>query len=398
MDMRVADSPTRTHPFPPWPPAPTPEQEQALLTVLRSGQWGANQGSVGRTFAASFAARHGAKHGICVANGTVALTICLKALGVVPGDEVIMPAYTFVATATAALLIGAVPVFADVDPATMSIDAASVEARISDRTKVIVPVHIAGCPADMDSILNVARARGLFVLEDAAQAHGAEWRGRPVGAIGDLGSFSFQASKNMTAGEGGAIVTNSDELHEQVWSLHNVGRTPNGDWYQHDRVGWNFRLSEFQAAVLDGQLDSLDRLTKMRANSAHYLLGRIAEEVNGVEGLAVPEGVTRHAWHLVLLRFDPARFGGMTKEQLVDALVREGIPTSAGYPALNAHPAIRRETHALTGIDPTIMDCPHAEAAELNTFWLPQNVLLGDHDDLDDVVLALQRIQRRSLG
>ena len=202
----------------------------------------------------------------------------------------------------------------------------------------------------------------------------------------------------MTAGEGGAIVTNSDELHERVWSLQNVGRTPDGDWYQHDRVGWNFRLSEFQAAVLDGQLDSLDRLTKMRANSANYLLGRIAEEVDGVEGLAVPEGVTRHAWHLVLLRFDPTRFGGMTKAQLIDALVREGIPTSPGYPALNAHPAIRKETHALTGIDPTVMDCPHAEAAELDTFWLPQNVLLGDHDDLDDVVLALQRIQRRSLG
>lgn len=398
MKVSVDSGPTRKHPFPLWPPAPTPEQEESLLAVLRSGKWGANQGTLGRNFAASFAARHGARHGVCVANGTVSLSIGLKALGVGPGDEVIMPAFTFVATATAALLIGAVPVFADVDPTTMSIDAGSVEARISDRTKVIVPVHLAGCPADMDGILKVARARGVFVLEDAAQAHGAEWRGHPVGAIGDLGSFSFQASKNMTAGEGGAIVTNSDELHDLVWSFSNVGRTLNGEWYQHDRVGWNFRLSEFQAAVLGGQLESLDRLSELRANSAHYLLKRISEEVDGVEGFTVPEGVTRHAWHLVLLRFDPTRFGGMAKEQLIEELTSEGIPSSAGYPALNAHPAIRREIRALTGSVPALLSCPHAEAAELNTFWLPQNVLLGDHDDLDDVVLALRRIQRRSQG
>lgn len=398
MEMNAFDSPSGAHRFPAWPPAPTATQEQQLLTVLRSGQWGANQGTMSRDFAARFAARHGAKHGICVANGTVSLTICLKALGVGPGDEVIMPAYTFVATATAALLIGAVPVFADIDPETMCIDATSVEARITERTKAIVPVHIAGCPADMDAIMAVAKAHNLAVLEDSAQAHGAQWRGRPVGAIGDLGSFSFQASKNMTAGEGGAILTNSDALYEAVWSLHNVGRTPGGEWYQHDRVGWNFRLSEFQAAVLDGQLDTLEPLTELRAQSAAYLHRRIAEEIPGLEGFPVPAAVTRHAWHLVLLRFDPTHFGQLTKEELVDALTAEGIPASAGYPALNEHPAIHREIEALTGRPAVSQPCPQAEAASLNTFWIPQNVLLGSTEDLDVVIDALKRIQHKAQG
>src|SRR6185312_15761467 len=200
---------------------------------------------------------------VAVANGTAALEVALRALEVRPGDEVILPAYTFVATAAAVLLVGAVPIFADISPDSYELDPKAVAAAIGPRTRVVIPVHIAGCPADLDGTLAVSRRHGLRVLEDAAQAHGAAWRGRPVGALGDLGTFSFQASKNLNAGEGGAIVTNDEALFRRVWSLHNVGRALSDDWrtsgwYQHDILGFNYRLTEFQAALLLAQMSRLE--------------------------------------------------------------------------------------------------------------------------------------------
>ena len=193
--------PVRTAPFPSWPVFDERE-ERHLLEVLHSGKWGEITGDKVTTFAARFAEYQGAKYGICVPNGTMAIQLGLKALGVGPGDEVITTPYTFVATASAALLLGAKPVFVDVRPDTCNLDPERLEAAITPKTKVIIPVHIGGQPADLDEVMRVAKKHGLRVLEDACQAWGAEWSGTRVGAIGDLGCFSFQAGKNINAGEG----------------------------------------------------------------------------------------------------------------------------------------------------------------------------------------------------
>jgi dTDP-4-amino-4,6-dideoxygalactose transaminase len=387
-------SPVRSRPFPAWPPAPTPEQEAILLEVLHSGRWGAMQGSKVEEFARAFARRQGAHHGVCVANGTLALFIGLKALGVRPGDEVIIPSYTFIGTATAALLAGAIPVLVDVASDTLLVDPQAVEAAITPRTRAIVPVHIAGCPADMDQILTIAHRHELRVLEDAAQAHGAEWRDRPVGALGDMGCFSFQSSKNMSAGEGGAIITNDPELFSAAWSLHNVGRIPNGGWFQHETIGWNLRLTEFQAALLLCQLDALADQMRRRERGAAYLTRRLTAQVEGLSPMVWPPGATTHAWHLYMLWYDPASFGGMAKSKFVEALSAEGIPCLSGYEPLHRVPALVQEIGRLRGTPGKALEsCPVAETTAARVIWLRQNVLLGSEEDIEDVVRAVHKIQ-----
>lgn len=216
--------PVRATPFPQWPIAGERE-EQLLLEVLHSGRWEALGGDKVTTFAARFAAFQGARFGTCVPNGTMALELALRAVGVGPGDEVITTPYTFIATASAALGLGAKPIFVDIVPGACNIDPTRIADAITSRTKAILPVHIGGQPADLDGVLEVADQHGIPVVEDAAQAWGAAWQGRPVGALGALGTFSFQASKNLTAGEGGIVVTNDEALNERCWSLHNVART-----------------------------------------------------------------------------------------------------------------------------------------------------------------------------
>src|SRR5262245_4671262 len=222
-----------TAPVPHWPVYDSAE-EKALLDVLRSGHWGSTSGAVVATFEREFAAAQQAAYGICLSNGTLAIAAALRAAGVGIGDEVIVPPYTFIATASAALFVGAVPVFADVDPRTHLLDPAAMEAAITERTKAVIPVHLAGRPADLDEIIR--RAGGLPVIEDSAQAAGAAYRGRAVGAIGTAGTFSFQSSKNLTAGEGGAVVTDDEAFAAELYGLVNVGRVPGGGWYQHEMV------------------------------------------------------------------------------------------------------------------------------------------------------------------
>lgn len=197
-----------------------------MLGALRSGKWGRLAGEQVAEFERRFAAMHGCRHGIAVVNGTVSLRIALMAAGLQAEDEVIVPAYTFLSTATAVVEANCVPVFVDIDLATFNMDPHAVEAAITPRTRAIIPVHFAGQPADMDALLAIAKRHGLFVLEDAAHAHGASWRDQPAGSIGACGSFSFQSSKNLTAGEGGIIVTSDDALAAACRSIHNCGRVP----------------------------------------------------------------------------------------------------------------------------------------------------------------------------
>lgn len=388
-------TPVRAAPLPGWPIFDRREEE-LLLEVLHSGRWGELNGDKVTTFAARFAAFQDARHGVCVPNGTMALELALRALGVGPGDEVITTPYTFIATASAALLLGARPVFVDIDPATCNIDPAGIAAAVTSRTKAIVPVHLGGQPADLDGVIDVARAHGLRVLEDACQAWGAEWDGRKVGTVGDAGTFSFQAGKNITAGEGGIVLTDDAELYERCWSLHNVGRVRDGAWYQHEVLGWNFRMSEWTAAVLLAQLERLPDQMLARDAATRYLDEALAD-VPGITPLAVDPRVTRHAHHLYPARYTAAAFGGRPREDFLAALAAEGITgASQGYVPLTRSPAIRRAVTELFGADGAarIAACPEADRASREVFWLPQQLLLGTQDDLDDVIAAIAKIQR----
>jgi dTDP-4-amino-4,6-dideoxygalactose transaminase len=391
--------PVRNKPFPKWPIFGESEMK-ALKDVLESGFWGIG-GSRKKEFEEKFAAYQHAKYGIAVTSGTTALEISLRALGVGCGDEIIVPAYTFMATATAVLYVNAIPVFADIDPETYTIDPKSAESLISERTKAILPVHIGGRPADMDALLSLAKKHGLYIVEDACQAWGAEWRGTRVGAIGEIGAFSFQSSKNITSGEGGIIVTNSEELYVKAWSLHNCGRMPQGAWYEHHLPGTNYRITEFQAAILLAQMERFDEQTERRIENAKYLNSKLSK-IDGIKPLKDDERVTRHAYHLYIFRFNPEAFGGISKSTLARVLQAEGIPVSVGYSKpLYKEPYLEYFKkcplscpYYSKSVDYSNVKMPAAEkACYQEGLWLPQYVLLGSKNDMDDIISAFEKIR-----
>lgn len=384
-------TPVRTDPIGRWPVFGF-EEEELLLEALRSGVWGSIDGTFVKRLEAEFAALQDARHGVATVNATMGLSVALKAVGVEPGDEVLVPPYTFIATASAALMLGAIPVFVDVDADTLLIDPDLIDAAVTPRTKAIVPVHHGGSPADMDGVMAAARRHRMRVVEDAAQAHGAAWRGRPVGAIGDVGVFSFQSSKPINAGEGGIMLTDDDELDELLWSYRNVGRRRGGEWYEHVRLGWNLRMTEFQAAVLLGQMRRMPEQQAQRTKSAAYLDTGLAT-IPGVVPVKVPDGVTAHSWYTYHWRWLGAADGGLSKSEFGRALEAEGIPVFGGYVPLNRNQAVIDEIRRLGGreADP----CPNAERAsadEVMVFALP--ILMGSTLDLDDVVTAVDKVAR----
>ena len=399
-------APVRTEPFPSWP-IWDEREARALLEVLNSGAWGAHAGGKSAEFCATFAAYQDAHYGVAATNGTAALEVALRAAGVQPLDEVILPPYTFVASATAVLAIGAIPVFCDIRPDTFLIDAADAERKVTPGTKAIIAVHLAGHPADMDAVLGVASRHNLCVIEDAAQAHGAAWRGRRVGALGAAGAFSFQSSKNLNAGEGGLVVTDDRALAERAWSLANVGRVPAGAWYQHEAMGFNLRLTEFQAALLLAQFERLPAQYETRERNARYL-DRALAEIPGITPQARDARVTGHAHHLYLFRYDGRHFGGRDRAWFLRALRAEGIPCSPGYttPLYRMRAVIdeRRKWADLAraagrpvGLPPS----PDAEALPVTEracaeegVWLGQSVLLATEADMAQVVEAVAKVQR----
>jgi dTDP-4-amino-4,6-dideoxygalactose transaminase len=383
--------PVRSRPFPAWPVFDTGE-EQALLEVLRSGQWWRyTMGEAVQSAAASNGARSKvAEFQDLFAKSQGALEVALKAMGVGPGDEVIVTPYTFIATATAPMLIGATPVFCDIDPETFNMDPRRMEEAITPRTRAVVPVHFAGLAADMEAILEIAARRGVKVLEDAAHAHGGAWQGRGLGTIGAAGTFSFQASKNMTAGEGGLITTDDPELAEICESLVWVGRQAGRPWYEHHRLGWNYRLTEFQGAILIEQLKRLEQQTSRRLANGLYLNEQLAR-IPGLHPLRIPSYATRHAFHIYVVRFRAAEFE-LSRQDFLAALAAEGIPASSGY----AHPLYRNPLFQEPGLP---LDCrrfadlcPQAERACAEAFWLEHRLLLGDRDDMDDIIAAIRKI------
>jgi dTDP-4-amino-4,6-dideoxygalactose transaminase len=317
----------------------------------------------------------------------------LRALDIGPGDEVILPPYTFIATATAVLMVGATPVFADVDPRTNSIDPDAVERSLSPRTKAIIPVHIAGIPADMDRLVQIGEGKGVPILEDAAQAHGSEWRGAKLGTLGRAASFSFQLSKNMSAGEGGAIVTGDSELAERMWSIHHVGRRKDGLWYGHYEMSSNYRMTDWQAGVLSAQLSRLDRQIDRREDAAAQLNGELAE-IDGISVFTRDPRATRVTHHLYMFRYDPDSFDGIPKSTFVKALGAEGIPCSEGYVEIQkqplfSHPSVRR---IVPEVDFAALSLPGAELACRRTVWIGQNALLDGARGVRDIVRAIKKV------
>jgi dTDP-4-amino-4,6-dideoxygalactose transaminase len=390
---------TREKPWHDWPVFDERE-EKALLEVLHSGQWWSVGGKKVPEFEEAFARFHDARFGICVTNGTAALEVALRALGIGCGDEVIVPPYTFIATASSVLAVAATPVFVDIEPHSLNIDPKAIEAAITPRTKAIIPVHIAGCPADMDGVREAARKHNLLVIEDAAQAHAAAWKGQRVGAIGDVGTFSFQASKNLNAGEGGILITNDETIADKVWSVHNVGRTRSGKWYEHHILGSNFRMTEWQGAILLAQLSRLEEQTATRTANARYLTDQLSQ-IPGIITLQTDSRVTTHAYHLYAFRYDPAGFGGKTREEFLRALNAEGIPSSAGYVPLYKEVVFQRKSsgqgawcRAGRPIDYAAVNCPVCEQVCEDAVWLFQSLLLGTREDMEDIVTAICRIQK----
>lgn len=385
-------SPVRNKPFPLWPQYGE-EEKRLLEDVLRSRQWGTLGPRVAE-FEKRFAGYIGVGHAQTVCNGTVSLEAILRAMGIGPGDEVIVPPYTFIATATAVLMVGAVPVFADIDPISNNLDPAAAETAISERTKAIIPVHIAGIPADMDRFLALSEKYSIPVIEDAAQAHGSEWKAQKLGSIGKAGSFSFQLSKNLSAGEGGAVTTDDDGLADRIWSVHHIGRKKDGLWYGHYSLSSNFRMTDFQAAILLGQLGRLDQQIGVREENAALL----NEEISRVEGLSVfkrDPRATRITHHLYMVRYDAANFGGIPKSRFVDALEAEGIPCHTGYTPIQDQPLfdtpeVRRITN---DFDYSRVALPKADKACSETVWILQNALLGSREDTEDILQAIRKIR-----
>jgi dTDP-4-amino-4,6-dideoxygalactose transaminase len=389
-------SPVRTRPFASWPVFDETE-EQRLLATLRSGNWGRLDGPQVAEFERRFAGMHGCAHGIAVANGTIALRIALLAAGIESEDEVIVPPYTFVSTASAVVEANAVPVFADVELNTFNLDPARVETAITSRTRAMIPVHFGGHPADMDEMMAIARDHDLIVVEDAAHAHGATYRNRPAGSLGHLATFSFQSSKNLTSGEGGIITTNDDALAESCRSIQNCGRVPGGKWYEHHVISGNYRLGEFQGAVLNCQLDRLEEQTRTREGNGRYLASRLAA-LPGLEPQTRLESCTRHGYHLFLLRIEPAF--GAPRAAVLRALEAEGVPCSAGYGhALPDQPLFRKRAFgpylpgAAFELDYSAARCPNADLlCRDQSIWLEQSLLLGSREDMDDVARAFEKI------
>lgn len=387
--------PVRKEPFPQWP-FWGDEEKTALQEVLESGLWGIG-GKTVDSFTEKFAALHQTEFGVAVTTGTDALQIALTAAGIGPGDEVIVPAYTFAATATAVFMANAMPVFVDIDPDTYCIDAGQIEEAITGATKAIIPVHLAGHPADMDAIMSIARQRGVLVIEDCAQAHLAEWNGRKAGSIGDLGCFSFQSSKNMTSGEGGMIVTNNRDLADKCWSLHNCGRERGGAWYKHPYLGGNFRMTQFQAAILLAQMERAPDQAKIRTENAVYLTAKL-EQIEGIRPLKVDEYVTRHAYHLYIFRYDRQSFAGLSRETFIQALAAEGIHSASGYVPLYREgfvaDALQRLNFLPANKKQETLFLPVTErACNEEAVWLTQNLLLGTKEDMNSIVAAIRKIK-----
>lgn len=399
--------PVRTAGWPKWPIWEPETDEKRVLEVLRSGVW--SRADVVTEFEKKWAETVGAKRCLTLVNGTNALITSLIQLDIGAGDEVLVPPYTFIATVAAVLEAGAMPIFVDVDPETFQIDPSKIEEKITPRTRAILPVHICGLPADMVQIMKIAKKHDLVVVEDACQAWTAEIDHKQVGTFGNAGCFSFQNSKNIPIGEGGAIVSNDDAFMDRCFSYHNyghahgsmVGEVGSGSIMP----GTKLRLTEYQAAIGLSQLKRFEEQSVTRSNNAVYLRAKMAE-FDGILPYKLYENVTKAAYHLFPFRYKKEAFQGLTRADFMKALRAEGIPCSSGYTTLNTMPFLEKafQSKNYKKMYPEeLLDygkymegnqCPQNDRlCNEEAVWFFQNMLLGSRSDMDDIVMAIEKIQ-----
>jgi dTDP-4-amino-4,6-dideoxygalactose transaminase len=362
--------------IPPWPQADEREAE-LLRMVLESPQWGGFHPFV-EEFEKSFAAYQQSPYGISAFNGTVTLELALSVLQIGPGDEVIIPAISFVSTATAVSRVGAAPVFVDIEEESFNIDPARVREAITPNTKAIIAVHFGGTMCDMTALEQICREHDLHLLEDAAHAQGAEWSGKRAGSFGVAGSFSFQNGKVLSSGEGGMLVTSDADFAEKARSIANCGRIAGQSFYDHYRIGTNFRLSAFQAAVLLAQFERLPEQIGLRTANAERLK-RSLEDVREIAWQQQPGAITQNPYYLLV-----GRIRGDRRDAFCQALSAAGVPCTPFYPhTLYENPAYQEAVCR-------IMPCPVAEDRIRDSFWLPHRVLLADEETIQEVAAAIR--------
>ncbi len=390
--------PVRTKSWPDWPQH-TRRQIDLIMEVVTANKWSFD-GPKEWEFQEKFAKFKGCKYALTVANGTVSLQLCLEALGVGAGDEVIVPGLTFQATAAACIDVNAVPILVDVEPDTYCIDPKRIEEAVTPRTKAIIPVHLYSCMADMDAIMDIAKRHNLYVIEDTAHQHGSFWKGRGAGAIGELGSFSCQETKVLPSGEGGIVTTSDHDLFLRVYSLRNCGRLFKGGEGQHIQSG-NFRITEFQAATLLAQFETLEERTKLRDERALYLNKRLSE-IPGLTPMRRDPRVTRQDCYLYCFRYNKEQFKGAHRDAFNAALGKElGLSLWTPYEPLNncsiyqphTKPRYRLSEEHWKAIDPRRFSLPVSEHASYEEgvtlfHWL----LLEEEKGLDSIVDACAKI------
>jgi dTDP-4-amino-4,6-dideoxygalactose transaminase len=397
-------TPVRNTSYPAWPEQADEGYVEAVADVVRSGEWGGfpEPGRNGRAFEETFAAYQGAQHGVLMMNGTVTMEVACKALGIGWGDEVILPALTFSATAYAPMAAGALPVIVDVTPDTWTIDPALVEAAITPQTRAIIPVHLGHQMADMDALTAIAAEYGLAIIEDCAHAHGQQWNGKGAGCIGDFGSFSHQSSKILTSGEGGTLLTNDEGLAMRAHSIIDCGRPKDAEEKDYT-FGANYRLSELNAALL---VVAMERFPGQQAQRA--VTGKAFEEmaaqIPGIRVMPHDGRITRWSFYNYILAMDPEAFAGRTNEVVCAAMEAEGIEAEVQYPSMNRYdlfqPSLSRLPVAVEfadRLDPSKMSFPVAEAAgQRESIYFMEATFRDGTKGIEDAAEALAKIQRHA--
>jgi dTDP-4-amino-4,6-dideoxygalactose transaminase len=402
----LGGTPVRTKEWPGWPVWNKDTDEQLVLNDLRSGIW--SRAALVNEFEEKWAKEIGTQRCLSVVNGTNALITSLLQLDIGAGDEVIIPVYTFIATAAAVLATGAIPVFVDTDMDTFQIDTSKIEQKITSRTRAIIPVHILGMPADMKNVLRIARRHNLLVIEDACQAHFAEINHQRVGSFGNAGCFSFQNSKNLAIGEGGAITSNDASFMDRCYSYHNYGN-PYGTVVGNVSAGAvmagnKLRWTEYQAAIGLVQMKRLEAQTEKRNENAAYLRSKI-KDIPGIIPYKLYEDVTKAAFHLFAFRYQKETFKGLLRSEFIKAMKAEGIPCSEGYSPLNKMPYLAnafrsknfQKIYSPEELDITTYnnrnECPNNDQlCNEEAVWIFHSLLLEEKGEMNDIGNAIEKI------
>ena len=411
-------TPIRTQPYNAWPEFDEKDIE-AVVKAIRTGNWASGEGERSLiNFERSFAAFQGAKYCLAVSSGTSALEIALRALRLPRGSEVILSPYTYMASPTAVLNVGLVPIFVDMDPETYNIDPRLIEAAITERSGAIMTVHFGGLACDMGAILDLAGRHDLKVIEDSAHAHGSTWNGRGLGTVGDVGCFSLGPGKNLTPGVGGAVMTNDLEIYRHAIAYSEMdiggrvmrfdemsldGRPAEPDeWFPYS--AGNRRLGGVLAALASAQLDRLEGQTQRRSENGRYLAD-LLEDVDGLSSRREDAYVTRNANHLHIVRYDPEGFDGLPRSRFIEAMQAEGIGIRAGY----ARPMNRADLFSDPNgelslvwprgdggpdVDYASMSCPHAErACATEDMWITQVMMLSGPQAMEEIMEGAEKVR-----